>query len=71
MKKFNGVKLGLLEANPLIRKASIQFMATKQTDIAVMLSICIQNVLSSNLGWDISYSDRGSSWFSSIPTGMC
>jgi hypothetical protein len=28
-------------------------------------------VLSSNLGWDISYSDRGSSWFSSIPTGMC
>jgi hypothetical protein len=29
----------------------------KQVGVAVMLWTCVQEVLSSNLGWDVSYSD--------------
>jgi hypothetical protein len=35
--------------------------------IAVVLQICVLNVLSSNLGWNTNCSDLDFYWFSNIP----
>jgi hypothetical protein len=47
--------------------------STKPTELAQVVTLLSRTweVLRSNIGQNIDYSDRGVSWFSSVPSGKC
>jgi hypothetical protein len=55
----------------VIKSAKREKKHNEQTSTALMLQTCIREVLGSNIGQDIGYSEWGLCWFYSFPKRKC